>query len=59
MISILVKDLNGTVRFNTTSQNEKLEKFIAENPEEKEQIIKKICKEFEIKPEHLHSYNLV
>ncbi len=59
MISILVKDLNGNVRYNTTSNDEKLEKFIKENPKEKELIIKKLCKEFEIRKENIHSFKIV
>ena len=59
MIVILVKDINGNVRYSTTSQDEKLESFIKENPKETEKIIKKLCKEFEIHADNIHSYRIV
>ncbi len=59
MVVVLVKDINGNVRFSTTSQDEKLEKFIKDNPKEEDKIIKKLCKEFEIHADNIHSYRIV
>lgn len=59
MIAIILKDHNGKAGASTSSFDEKLEKFIKENPKETDKILKKLAKEFEIKPDDIFKYILV
>lgn len=60
MISILVKNTTtNQVVYNTTSFDEKLESFIKGNTREYDAIKKKLAKEFDIKVDEIHSYNIL
>ncbi len=59
MIAIIIKDQNGKAGASTSSFDEKLEKFIKENPKEKDKILKKLSKEFDVKPDDIFKYILI
>jgi hypothetical protein len=56
MISIVVKDTNGTI-YSTCLFDKDYEKLILEKKiDNKDKIVRKICKEFNILPANILSY---
>jgi hypothetical protein len=55
MIIILIKDQKGRI-YQTSSFNDKLEKEIKSNPEDKKLLLKHLSKEFNVLPDSIHKY---